>query len=92
MQWQIMSKLFQQLQLNDGKIYAINNSAMCVFCFTENFEVLHKTFFLKKPTQQRTFGVEEKYLSPVVMICFFFSSMRRKTALPVSFRIVYWMR
>lgn len=50
-----MNELCQALQMNNGKIYAINNSVMCVFYFTETSKVLWETFFLKK---EQTFGSE----------------------------------
>lgn len=50
-----MNEPCQILQMNSGKIYAINNSVMCVFFFTETSKVLWETFFLKK---EQTFGSE----------------------------------
>lgn len=44
---QIMNELCQQPQMNNGKIYAINNSVICVFYFIETSKVLWETFFLK---------------------------------------------
>ena len=70
--------------------FVINNSTMCVFYSTEKFKVLCKMFFLKKTTTD--FWGWGKSISPAVMTCFFFSSVKRKTAWTVSFKIVYLIR
>lgn len=56
---QIMNELCQQPQMNNGKIYAINNSVICVFYFIETSKVLWETFFLKN----KLLGVRQISLS-----------------------------